>query len=328
MNNIKIAVLDTGLDMEDNEIKEFCTFNKDIQLEIPNINTQYMSDSNGHGTLVSKTIVNVCNNVEIFPVKIFNKSGRTSSDNTIVALNKILYSDIKLINISASTFDYTYENEFKDICNRLKESKKIVICSKHNNTKLGDSIPTVFESVIGVEGHRGIYEDSKYLYKDNKKVQMNTNSKESFIKFKNKVTYFGKNSKSCAVATGIIANLIKSEPDIGISELEKILVNNSCSEKDLEFKPAINLSDTSFSDIKNDILNIINTNFSIKKVTLNLIENYGLMNKITNIDKDNAYYLLESINKHFNIKICYKDIYLYQLADINNLSMAISMHLN
>lgn len=328
MNSIKIAVLDTGLDIEDSEIKKFCTFNKSLQLEMPNINMQYMSDLNGHGTLVAKTIVNVCNNVEILPVKIFNESGRTNSYNTILALEKILNSDVKLINISASTFDYTYKNEFENICDKLKESKKIVICSKHNNKNLGDSIPTIFESVIGVEGHRNIYENSKYLYKSNKKVQMSANSKECFMKFKDKVTYFGKNSKACAVATGIIANLIQCEPDINISELEKIIIETSCSEKDLQINTKININDKSLLDIKYNVLNIINTNFSINKVNLDFIEKYGLMNNTTNIYKHNAYDFLEKINNYFNIKIHYTDIFLYQLSDINNLSMIISMYLN
>ncbi len=89
MRRIKIAVLDTGLDMNDEEIKGFCKFDENLQIQKLN---KCIDDFNGHGTFVCKTIIDLCENIEIYPIKIFNELGRTSSLNVILALQKILYS--------------------------------------------------------------------------------------------------------------------------------------------------------------------------------------------------------------------------------------------
>ena len=53
MKNIKIAVLDTGIDTEDKDIKDRYVYDKELQVEgIDNID-----DVIGHGTLCAKTIL-------------------------------------------------------------------------------------------------------------------------------------------------------------------------------------------------------------------------------------------------------------------------------
>ncbi|MCU5874019.1 S8/S53 family peptidase [Clostridioides difficile] len=331
MNNVKVAVLDTGIDMEDNEIKKFCKLDKNLQIQSIN---ECIDDLNGHGTFVSKTIINICKNIDIYPIKIFNKFGRTNSLNAILVLRKILNSEIDIINISASTFDYSYENEFRDICNKLKSKNKIVICSKHNSREVNNSIPTIFDSVIGVEGHRNIYENSQYVYKKNNKVQMLANNKESFVKFKGSIVPFGKNSKACAIATGIIANILKHNPGIYFNQLEEILLSNSldenklCTSHLLDIKSYNNLNQEHILYINKGILEIINNNFAVKKVNFQMIQEYGIMNTITNIGKHNAYDFLELINEYFDININYKDIFLYNLNYIEKLLPVILLYLN
>ena len=328
MYNVKVAVLDTGLDIHDEEVKNHYILKKELQLNDENI----MHDFNGHGTLVAKTIINECNNVEIYPVKIFNNLGKTNSYNVVKVLNKLLTSDIDLINISASTFDYTYEKELKEICYKLRKNNKIVLCSKHNSLKSTStySIPTVFDSVIGVSGHKNIYDNNKYFYKQGELIQMYTNDKDYFLKFKGKVTHFGKNSKACAIATGIVANIVRENQNIDIEKLENILINNSENEEDLEFKQVINLNleEHILLNIKYKVLDIINSFFSKKEVNLDFVKKHSLFNNITNIGDYNAYEFLENINKYFNININYKDIFLYQLKDINNISIIIYTYLN
>ncbi len=326
MYNVKVAVLDTGLDIHDEEVKDHYILKKELQLNDENI----MDDFNGHGTLVAKTILNTCSNAKIYPIKIFNNSGKTNSYYVVEVLQKILTSDIKLINISASTFDSTYEKELKEICYKLKENNKIVICSKHNSIKSNYSIPTVFDSVIGVSGHKDIYDNHKYFYRKGEKIQMCANDKDYFIKFKNKVTHFGKNSKACAIATGIIANIVKDNQNISMTDLESILVNNSENEKNLDLKKIydLDLNEKMFFNIKHSVLDVINSNFAKRKVDLNFVQKHSLFNNITDIGNYNAYELLKNINKYFKININYKDIFLYQLKDIDTISFIIFTHLN
>ena len=106
MKNIKIAVIDTGIDINDNDIKNI-KFNKSIQL---NQISEYkdLDDIHGHGTYCVKTILTMCDdtsNIEIYPVKLFDNRGSTSNENLVKSLGNILNSDIDIINISASTMN-------------------------------------------------------------------------------------------------------------------------------------------------------------------------------------------------------------------------------
>ncbi len=332
MRRIKIAVLDTGLDMNDEEIKGFCKFDENLQIQKLN---KCIDDFNGHGTFVCKTIIDLCENIEIYPIKIFNELGRTSSLNVILALQKILYSQIDVVNISASTFDYRYENELRDICDKLKSSNKIVVCSKNNSREANNSIPTIFDSVIGVKGHKQIYINNQYIYRKDDKIQMLANHKESFIKFKGKVTHFGKNSKACAVATGIIANILTDNPGICFNKLEEILIDHSLAENRLceynlsgikSYKET--LDSKVISNIKTGILKVINDNFSVDEINLDTVYKYGTMNSMTNIGKYNAYEFLERINDYFHININYKYIFIYNLDSMERLLSLILSYLD
>lgn len=329
MSKVKVAVLDTGLDIYDNEFTEKYIYDPIFQLD--DFNEVKINDLNGHGTFVSKTILNVSKNVIIYPINIFSNYGKTSSLKLLNSLIKLLKSDIKIINISATSINGKYEKELNRVCNDLKNQDKIIICSKHNRYSNKDSIPTIFPSVIGVEGHKNIYRDNEYLYKKGAKIQMHANSKDCFLRFRNEVTHFGKNSKACAVATGIIANIIKDNPLISFEELEKILIKNSSSEyeleKNLKTKNLFSGSNDKDLQVEEKLINLINIYFAKRKLDINFIRKYGIMNSFTNIGKHNAYFFLKTINKEFNINISYKDILLCDLEEIESLKKIIIYYL-
>ncbi|MEG2984849.1 MAG: S8 family serine peptidase, partial [Peptostreptococcaceae bacterium] len=102
-------------------------------------------DLQGHGTLCAKTIIEICQNVEIYPIKIFDEDGRTNSLNLVKALKNLINADIDLINISASTLSSIYKEELKHICDKLHKNGKIIICSHHNKAKGIESYPTSFK---------------------------------------------------------------------------------------------------------------------------------------------------------------------------------------
>ncbi|MFA4007055.1 S8 family serine peptidase [Clostridioides difficile] len=53
MEKIKVAVVDTGIDVNDDSIKKYIKFNKNIQLEEV-VEYKDLDDTHGHGTLCSK----------------------------------------------------------------------------------------------------------------------------------------------------------------------------------------------------------------------------------------------------------------------------------
>lgn len=332
MEKIKIAIVDTGIDVKDECIKNYVKFNKSIQLEEI---TEYkeLDDLHGHGTFCAKTILSICNNIdniEIYPVKIFDERGATSSTSLLKSLNNILNSDINLINISAATLNNKYKNELEDICDKLNKNGKIIISSLHKKAKDLDSIPTIFKSVIGVMGSNDIYSDNDYIYKKDKKIQMTANTKECFIKFKNEVTHFGKSSRASAVVTGIICNIFNKYGKLTVEELADVLEKNSMSSNFQSKGIEVNsYKSTPYRlELAEKIFDIIKNKFAVKEINLNFLDKYSTFNNFTNIGNHNAFAFLTEINREFKIDIDFKGRFLYELEDLSNLVDLVYKHLN
>lgn len=321
MSKLKVAIIDTGVDIHDSEVKDFIKFDRNLQID--DFENKYISidDVNGHGTLCAKTILSICKEVEIYPIKVFNNNGKTSSWEVVEVMKNLLNSDINIINISASTLNCPCVDEMNFICKELNKNGKFIICSHNNSKDAKFSIPTKFKEVIGVKGIDEIYNDMDYIYNPNNEIQMYSNSKEHFIKFKNNVTDFGRNSRAAAIVTGLIADIVKNDISMSFKELEQILIKTSISDRNnLE-----NCKIEKFSynqhelEIISKIINTININFSDMDVDFELLKKYNLFNNLTNIGRHNAYYFLEKINEKFSIDIDYKDVFLYELDYLDNI---------
>ncbi|CEN23879.1 S8 family serine peptidase [Paraclostridium sordellii] len=321
MSKLKIAIIDTGVDIHDKEIKNFIRFDRNLQVD--SFENEYINidDVNGHGTLCAKTIISICNHVEIYPIKVFDNYGKTSSWKVVEVMKNLLNSDINIINISASTLNCPCVDEMSFICRELKKNGKIIICSHHNNKDAKFSIPTKFKEVIGVKGIDEIYNDIDYMYNPNNEIQMYSNSKDRLIKFKNNITHFGKNSRAAAIATGLVADIMKNDINMNFKELEQTLIKNSISDKNYMKNGKIEklLYNQDELEIISKLINIININFANISVDFKLLKKYNLFNNLTNIGKHNAYYFLEKINENFSIDIDYGEVFLYELNSLDNI---------
>ena len=320
MENVKIAIIDTGIDLSDNTINKFIHFNRDIQIDKFELEYKSIDDINGHGTLCAKTIIKLCSNVDIYPIKIFDYKGQTSSLKLIDVLNKLLLTDIKIINISASSLNCSCIEEIHLVCKKLYEKGKIIVCSQHNVGTNISSIPTRFNEVIGVRGIENISNDNDFLYNPYNEIQMCCNSKFHFVKFKDKVTDFGKNSRAAAVASGIIANIVKVNNNINFKQLEYELMKRSI--RNIANLNEFKLKKSSYSlseyNIILKLVKIINENFSEISVNCNLLKKYDLFNNLTNIGRDNAYKFLNLINYEFSIDLNYNEITIDELRYLDN----------
>lgn len=319
MKKIKIAIIDTGIDVYDSNLKKIFIYNNDFQI----MDKKFISDiydSHGHGTLCAKTIIEICPNVEIYPIKIFDKEGVTNSLNLVTALNNLINSDIDLINISASTLNSIYKEELEHICDKLHKEGKIIICSHHKKAKGSESYPTSLKSVIGVKGNSKICRDEDYVYKKNEDIQMYTNSKERFFELNNNVTHFGKNSRAAAVATGIIADVYTRFGELKFEDLENVLIKESkirtyYKKYRFLYKKGYK-SNINKQKITERIIDLINQRFSNNNVNLDFVEKHSIFNNSTQIGDHNAYEFLRAINDEFNIRIDYRNIFLYELDNL------------
>ena len=159
------------------------------------------------------------------------------------------------------------------------------------------------------------------MYNPNNEIQMYSNSKDRLIKFKNNITHFGKNSRAAAIATGLVADIMKNDINMNFKELEQTLIKNSISDKNYMKNGKIEklLYNQDELEIISKLINIININFANISVDFKLLKKYNLFNNLTNIGKHNAYYFLEKINENFSIDIDYGEVFLYELNSLDNI---------
>lgn len=342
---IKIAVIDTSIDTKDEDLRGYYEIIPEIQVN------EIVYNNDEHGTLVCKTIVDICKDVLIYPINIFENDGCTSSLKLLQALKKLLDYDVKLINISASTINQKYRNDICEVCDRLTQQGKIILSAKHRYDEENMCIPATFESVIGVDGNDNIYNNDEYTYNKNEKIQMCVNTKEIFIKYKDGVTHFGKSSKGCAIATGIVANILKKNNNLSYYEMEKELISDAVLElkdsyikrikkvmlNELKKNKLNNMSNISeVTGVNNLDYKIEYIEYGIKKVMKENFNNISNLDNIRNMNiiydcalvrRDNISILIEKINEFFRIEIDCLDFLLEEISDFELLKLIIYVHL-
>lgn len=150
--NIKIAILDTGIDFSHPDLKASIQegFNA-IDPEKP------PRDDNGHGSLVAGIISATHNQIgikgiapssEIYPVKVLDKFGEGTIEAVISGLNWCISKNIRLINMS---FSLQNDNkELRDTIQKAIDAGIIIIASGSNSTGGIVGYPATYHNVISV----------------------------------------------------------------------------------------------------------------------------------------------------------------------------------
>lgn len=320
MKKIKIAVIDTGIDIHDDEIKDNIIFDRNLQVDDFETKFKNIEDLNSHGTFCAKTILYICKDALIYPIKIFDEYGKTSSSYLVSVLEKILNTDIDIINISASSINCPFEKELEIICEKLYSQGKIIISSHHNKKINENSIPTKFNTVIGVKGINEIYKDTEYIYNPNDEIQVNANSKDRLLKFKDTVTYFGKNSRAAAVFSGLVSKMVIAN-GYKTNNIEKIINKNSLNIKEISHNSRLqNIDfDISRNEIAQKLVILINDKFAVRKINLDFLKEYSLFNNFSYIGLHNTYEFLIKVNEEFDINIDYRDVFIYEIDYLHDI---------
>ncbi len=151
-------------------------------------------------------IKSICPDVEFISIPILNKEGFSNSDNLEKALTYCLDIHCHIINLSLAILD-NEDNKIEELCTKLSKQNKVIISSVRNN--FIDSKPAKYSSVIGVRGS-GFSSIDKYWFNSNYEIQLITDMTPVFTDPQlNRHFIFSGNSKATAVATGLIAKIIK-----------------------------------------------------------------------------------------------------------------------
>lgn len=218
-----IAVIDSGIDIN---FKEF----KKKQIEGLNIHTYENSfdsirDYNGHGTACIAEILRVNPRAEIKVIKLLNEKSQSSVKKLIDSIEYASdLEDVRIISISASTFQTKYLYELKKVIEYANKKNKLLICSSDNRNK--ESYPSYMEHVVGVQ--RTNTKINGYRFDKKAHIQCICEAKQRLLPNINRnYKLFGGNSYSTAYFCGVVSKLIEVEGRIDNDELlERIRINS------------------------------------------------------------------------------------------------------
>lgn len=333
-NRVKVALLDTGIDKSNEFLKDNIiggmsyVNNKDYIL----VSKEY-NDENGHGTSCASIIKNEFDNVEIFAMKILDKNGKCNIQILEEALKYLINTNIRLINLSLSIMDSKFANDLYNICNKLVNKDKIIVCSLANG--FNESYPAIFDNVIGVKGFV-LESENAFWYNKNKKIQcVMDNNPYLTCHLDNSYKLFGKcNSQAAAKLTGKIAKILSTKNNITLNQLHKKLENLATSNNwfDEDFSEIKRYADFKFDLYKRDNERLITVKNVLGRV-LNIrddeekLYNLGLFSNEIGLNYDGCFNIIKELERELNIKFNYRKISRYDFASIYTLVELIEKNL-
>lgn len=209
---VKIGVIDSGI-------------NENI---VPGVFHVYKSDFDdftdhlGHGTSCAQIILELCPDIEIYNLKVFDKKLLANSNNVINAINWCVENEIQIINLSLSIADLNYYYEFDEICEYAFRKNIFIIASADNIGR--PCLPAYLNNVFGV-GIAKLYERGDFFYISDNNIQLYTNGNTIASKIapqQNEGT-----SSATARMTGIIANILMNHKGVCFDRLKELLAKNA-----------------------------------------------------------------------------------------------------
>ena len=214
MKKVKVAVIDNGLAV--NYLADFVNIKKYVtvrqkdnsesswgEIEIDREGKLKSIEMASHGTLVVNTIHKYAKDVplEFSVYDVFDENEKSSGILLVEALRMILESEVDII-VMSLTCSKQYEDEFKKLCEKIKERDIIFVSSASNDGK--NQCPANLEHVYGVTG--GISNVcGKYRYEVNADFQFWSDVQWEFVGGPTIYSVFCGTSKATAVVAGRLA---------------------------------------------------------------------------------------------------------------------------
>ncbi|KFM95195.1 serine protease [Bacillus clarus] len=236
--NIKIAVLDTGIDKNSSDL----SYIKGVNFTSDNVDE--FADDNGHGTKIAgiigarknnHTLLGIAPESDLYIAKVANGNGDVKFENLVKGIYWDIEQNVDIINIS---LEFSGRNgELHEAVKKASEKNIIVVSSSGNIKQEGDSgnaYPGAYPEVIGV----GMLNVKGKIYAEEfkkKKVDVFAPGEDIFsLYFDNKMTLDTGVSFATAYTPGYSALLIQKHKDNNTRYDQKQIISEL--KKDLEKK--------------------------------------------------------------------------------------------
>ena len=220
--DIKIAIIDSGVDSEHPEIGPI-THGIDIRIDSDEQiiwGTDYV-DRSGHGTACTGIIHQIAPDAEIYIIRIFEQSLVADGRLLIAALRWVVNHGIDVVNLSLGTTDRQYFELIRELCRQAARENIILVVAAHNRGI--ESYPAILSDVIGVQG-RPMQKLNDYYFQKNNHIECVAHGGEQILCWRNssKVIAAGSSFAASRIA-GIICLIRQVYPNASVNTVRKIL---------------------------------------------------------------------------------------------------------
>ncbi|PIQ09562.1 MAG: hypothetical protein COW71_05895 [Ignavibacteriales bacterium CG18_big_fil_WC_8_21_14_2_50_31_20] len=224
--NIKVAVVDSGWDYSQNDLRimqgvGLISDKNGFELIFSN---DY-NDRIGHGTAVTDLILQLAPDVSILPIRVFGSRLETSPDILVKAISWSIKKEVNIINLSLGTLLSEAIEPLYKICEIARRKNIIIVASKSNSDDW--SYPAIFENSIGVAS--GDFENQfDYKYFNEEAIECIAKGYNQYVLWQgNKREYLSGNSFAAPNITGIISLILEKYPNISLENIRTFLLEYS-----------------------------------------------------------------------------------------------------
>lgn len=208
---IRIAVIDTGVDLTNTKFSQVCSKGLGFQIaknEIVMVDSY--QDEVGHGTAITNILMNSCKNIEVISIKVIGVNYYTDESVIIAALKYVLENiDCQIINMSLGLNTCARREELEEVIDRLNQRGTLIISAFNNDGSM--SYPAIMKNVIGVDSLDESTSPDHYEFIENSEINvrgMGGNQRVLWLDGQYKVVKGS--SFATAHITSIVANLLNA----------------------------------------------------------------------------------------------------------------------
>ncbi len=179
-------------------------------------------DSHGHGSSLTKLVHSINNIINLSSIRVLDEKNEGSLEGLILALEKCLELDARVICLALSIDQSVTENdELKDMVKDVYKSGKIIVAALQNRAEY--SIPAGYKDVIGVKACPIMGESSAFWH-PNEKIQCTLPMEDFFWKsLGEEYIRLGGNSVACAFMAEHVADTLKENGNLSFGEISNLL---------------------------------------------------------------------------------------------------------
>lgn len=209
-NEITVAIIDSGLDKENELLKD----------RLSDKTSESIADSNGHGTVMAEIIAsNTAENVKLLPIAAFDEEGSSTVGKVYLAIEEAIASDADIINISASGLGNSKALEYA-ITDAKNADITVITAAGNDAAETKNYMPAYIPDVITVSA---VNEDMSFAEYSNYGEEVDFCANGTLVKdmgtedVSDDVVYRG-TSVSCAYVSAYTALLLSNNKDADVYE--------------------------------------------------------------------------------------------------------------